>query len=170
MRRTLPFIIHVVYFLIAHCAIGIRALSVTGGERAAALNRRDFFSTATSTAATVTVTVTAAGLASAADAAVDGGTIRPIGIVGANERTGTLCVASYLRRDIPVRALTRSGSWSSPSGEEYNMDNMVDDKLLSIQQCDARDISALETGISGCSAVIYAASVSKKGGKEGQGD
>uniref|UniRef100_A0A7S2SDY9 NAD(P)-binding domain-containing protein n=1 Tax=Eucampia antarctica TaxID=49252 RepID=A0A7S2SDY9_9STRA len=167
MRRTLPFIIHVVYFL-AHCAIGIRALSVTGGERAAALNRRDFFSTATSTAATVTVT--AAGLAFAADAAVDGGTIRPIGIVGANGRTGALCVASCLRRGIPVRALTRSGSWSSPSGEEYNMDNMVDDKLLSIQQCDARDISALETGISGCSVVIYAASVSKKGGKEGQGD
>jgi uncharacterized protein YbjT (DUF2867 family) len=37
--------------------------------------------------------------------------------------------------------------------------------LLSIQQCDARDPTALETGVDGCRGVIYAASASKKGGK-----
>lgn len=81
-------------------------------------------------------------------------------MIGAGGRTGALCVASCLRRGIPVRALTRSGEWQSPAGVDAS-----NSKLLAVQACDAKDPSALMAATVGCAGVIYAASASKKGGK-----
>ena len=85
----------------------------------------------------------------------------PIAVLGASGRTGALCVEACLKRGLPVRALTRTGTWNPPSVEGNNNDR---DKLLSVMSCDVKDAQALYRGIQGCRAVIYAASASKKGG------
>jgi nucleoside-diphosphate-sugar epimerase len=99
--------------------------------------------------------------------AVDGS---PIAVLGASGRTGALCVASCLRRGIPVRALTRSGVWPpdgmdlSPSGLTTMVTSSNNNKLLTVSSCNVKDEASLAAGISGCRGVIYAASASKKGG------
>jgi hypothetical protein len=94
----------------------------------------------------------------------------PIAVLGASGRTGALCVASCLRRGIPVRALTRSGVWPppgmdlSPSGVVTTMDTSRNNQLLTVSSCNVKDEASLAAGIAGCRGVIYAASASKKGG------
>jgi uncharacterized protein YbjT (DUF2867 family) len=85
----------------------------------------------------------------------------PIAVLGASGRTGALCVAACLQRSIPVRALTRTGTWEPPSNSGTDIDT---NKLLSIQACDVKDPLAIEESVRGCRAVIYAASASKNGG------
>jgi nucleoside-diphosphate-sugar epimerase len=92
----------------------------------------------------------------------------PIAVLGASGRTGALCVASLLRRGLPVVALTRSGSWP-PQKIDLNAVDFVGDAtssnpLLTIQACDIKNAESLASSLSGCRAVIYAASASKKGG------
>lgn len=86
--------------------------------------------------------------------------LAPIAVLGASGRTGALCVAACLQRGIPVRALTRSGSWSPP----MNVDMITNKDLLTVAACDVKDPTALLEGVEGCRGVIYAASASKKGG------
>jgi len=151
--------------LLAHFVLACHSLSI-GGDSAGGIadpSRRDVF---------VAAGTTAAGLWLPGKAAVAGTSVggpsgtEPIAIVGASGRTGALCVASCLRRGIPVRALSRSGTWSPPaSNVEDGSFFAVDKELLSIRQCDVRDQTALEAGLAGCRGVIYAASASKLGGK-----
>lgn len=92
----------------------------------------------------------------------------PVAIVGASGRTGSLCVNACIRRGIPVRALTRTGEWTSPPTPEGAVTTFSGDtsNLLSVSKCDVtfNDLEALTKTLEGCSAVIYAASASKKGG------
>ena len=44
----------------------------------------------------------------------------PIAVLGASGRTGALCVTACLERGIPVKALTRSGSWTNPDSSSNN--------------------------------------------------
>ena len=84
----------------------------------------------------------------------------PVAILGASGRTGALCVTACLKRSIPVRALTRTGTWQDPTDSANTSKN----SLLSVQACDVKDPLAIEQSVEGCRAVIYAASASKKGG------
>ena len=79
--------------------------------------------------------------------------LAPVAVLGASGRTGALCVEACLNKGIPVRALTRDGTWKAPEGG-----------LLSVVPCDVTNSDALYQGIKGSRAVIYAASASKKGG------
>lgn len=85
----------------------------------------------------------------------------PVAILGANGRTGALCVTACLDRGIPVRALSRKGIWEPPNG--FTITN-EQNSLLSVAACDVKDSALLEQSIQGCRAVIYAASASKQGG------
>lgn len=86
------------------------------------------------------------------------GAEQPIAVLGASGRTGALCVTACLERGIPVKALTRSGSWIAPDGSNSASD------LLSVEACDVKDSGALSRALRGCRGVIYAASASKQGG------
>ena len=151
---------------VAHFSLACHALSIDSGGAGGVADpsRRDVFAAAAGTAAGLWLPRQAAVAATSVGGST-GGT-EPIAIVGASGRTGALCVASCLRRGIPVRALTRSGAWSPPATdvEDGSITLTVDNDLLSIEQCDARDPAALEAGVAGCRGVIYAASASKKGG------
>jgi uncharacterized protein YbjT (DUF2867 family) len=92
--------------------------------------------------------------------------IKPIAVLGANGRTGALCVAACLERGIAVRALTRTGSWTPPP----DFPSHDGSKLLDVRSCDVKETQALRDAVSGCSCVIYAASASKKGGDAKQID
>lgn len=98
-----------------------------------------------------------------ATAAVFDGSDGPVAVLGANGRTGSLCVTSCLERGIAVRALTRTGTWQAPTaGTTTTFTNS--NPLLSVAPCDVKDPVALARSIEGCKAVIYAASASKQGG------
>eukprot|EP00980_Cylindrotheca_fusiformis_P012810 scaffold3151_cov110-Cylindrotheca_fusiformis.AAC.8 len=89
----------------------------------------------------------------------------PVAVLGANGRTGALCVTACLDRGIPVLALTRTGTWTyPPSDENKKKETSSKSSLLSVAACDIQDPAALMQSIKGCRAVIYAASASKKGG------
>lgn len=91
--------------------------------------------------------------------------VPPVSILGANGRTGSLCVAACLKRGIPVRALTRTGVWVPPTeGLTEGITEDVKKLLLSVSSCDVKDPQALYEGIKGSQSVIYAASASKQGG------
>ena len=164
MRRSLVLL----PLLLAQYAVTCDALSIIGSlgtktSQQQFSSRRDVFAAAGVTAAGVWLPRKAAAAAAAGGSI--GSDTRPIAVVGASGRTGSLCVASCLRRGIKVRALTRSGSWSPPATDATDESTLtVDNDILSIQQCDARDPAALEAGVAGCRGVIYAASASKKGG------
>lgn len=89
---------------------------------------------------------------------------RPIAVLGASGRTGALCVTACLERGIPVRALTRSGSWPPESMEGITVGSNTNKNLLTVASCDVRDSIALQKSVEGCRGVIYAASASKQGG------
>mmetsp|Transcript_26922 Transcript_26922/g.41233 ORF Transcript_26922/g.41233 Transcript_26922/m.41233 type:complete len:365 (+) Transcript_26922:70-1164(+) len=97
-----------------------------------------------------------------AAAADDTQSLASVAVVGASGRTGALCVASCLKQGIPVRALTRTGSWTPP--EVFDDVAKKNQQLLTVTACDVKDPDALLSGVSGCRSVIYAASASKKGG------
>jgi len=66
----------------------------------------------------------------------------PISIIGANGRTGSLCVTACLRRGIPVKALTRTGIWQPPENQKEEF-KLYDQSLLSIVQCDVTKAKAI---------------------------
>jgi hypothetical protein len=90
--------------------------------------------------------------------AADASSSAPIAVLGASGRTGALCVTACLARGLPVRALTRSGSWTNP------LDSNENNNLLTVEACNVKDPQALEQSLKGCRGVIYAASASKNGG------
>ncbi|CAJ1932459.1 unnamed protein product [Cylindrotheca closterium] len=125
------------------------------------VNRRDLLQTIGSVTAGGlllgdTTTNPQASIAAAAEENLQG----PIAVLGASGRTGALCVVACLERGIPVKALTRTGSWDLPTFAS----ELKTDGLLSVSSCDVKDSSALQTSLQGCRAVIYAASASKNGG------
>lgn len=133
------------------------------------LSRRDVLisgSTAAAAAANFPIASWASGSNNAA----------PIAILGASGRTGALCVASCLRRGLPVKALTRSGTWPPAKIDlkavGYDGDATPSNPLLTIEACDVKNAESLMASLAGCRAVIYAASASKSGGnsKEIDGD
>jgi uncharacterized protein YbjT (DUF2867 family) len=87
---------------------------------------------------------------------------KPLAVLGASGRTGALCVAACLNRGIPVRALTRSGTWPPPKLEKKI--SVPNGELLTVGMCDIKDPASIRQGIKGCQGVIYAASASKNGG------
>ena len=92
---------------------------------------------------------------------------QPIAILGASGRTGALCVTACLRRGLPVRALTRSGTWTPPvvaGSSEEESSSILNNKLLTVAACDVKDPQALTNSLKGCRGVVYAASASKQGG------
>eukprot|EP00984_Skeletonema_dohrnii_P014805 scaffold6293_cov78-Skeletonema_dohrnii-CCMP3373.AAC.3 len=101
---------------------------------------------------------------------------KPVAVLGASGKTGALCVASLLRRGLPVVALTRSGEWPPKkidlNAVGFDGDSTSSNALLTVQACDVKNAESLSTNLSGCRAVVYAASASKKGGnsKEVDGD
>lgn len=135
-------------------------LLMVGGATALSLkeqmNRRQALIGAATTAAVTTSWITTAPAAMASSD--DDGDKPLVAVIGANGRTGALCVTACLNRNIPVRALTRSGTWQTPDSF------MLNEKLLSVAACDVKDPTALASNLKGCTAVIYAASASKKGG------
>ena len=99
----------------------------------------------------------------------------PIAVLGASGRTGALCVASCLRKGIPVRALTRSGEWPPKkidlNAVDFDGDSTPDgNSLLTVSACDVKDASSIGAAISGCRGAIYAASASRKGGNSNEID
>jgi uncharacterized protein YbjT (DUF2867 family) len=87
---------------------------------------------------------------------------KPVAVLGASGRTGALCVVACLNRGVPVRALTRSGTWPPQKLEkEIALQNL---ELLSVGTCDVKDAASIRQTIQGCQGVIYAASASKNGG------
>lgn len=102
---------------------------------------------------------------SAAALAAGGVAPSPIAVLGANGRTGALCVTACLERGVPVKALTRSGSWTPPSSSLDSFDNQQQQELLlTTAACDVKDTAQLEAALKGCRGVIYSASASKQGG------
>jgi uncharacterized protein YbjT (DUF2867 family) len=147
----------------------LASASVEGLSLQTNVNRRDWIK---KNAASVVSGGVLAGLvlhplsAPAVATAAAAGDAAPIAVLGANGRTGALCVTACLFRGIPVRALTRSGVWDFPPAESSG-GVTVDDpssNLLSVAACDVKDPEALRNAIKGCRGVIYAASASKKGG------
>ena len=157
--------------------VGFQPLEKASEDTASkeSLNRRDFGSTFLKSSASSSLAT--ALLLSSNDstsflntpswALDDNNKRKPVAVIGANGRTGALCVVACINRGIPVRALTRSGTWSDPSSGDNGDDSLSSShsSLLSVQQCDVRNTEELRSGILGCQAVIYAASASKKGGK-----
>ncbi len=137
------------------------ALSI-GNSNNININRRDALIGGAATIAPLILSPQQASWAASNDASA------PIAILGASGRTGALCVASCLRRGLNVKALTRSGTWP-PNKNDLNAvgfdgDATSSNPLLTIDACDVKDADTLAASISGCRAVIYAASASKKGG------
>jgi uncharacterized protein YbjT (DUF2867 family) len=118
------------------------------------------------------VGIAAAGLLNTNDqgaSAASSSSDLPIAVLGASGRTGALCVMACLERGLPVRALTRSGSWLPPPSAEAEDDSnnnviLSGNPLLTVAPCDLKDTTAIQNGVRGCRGVIYAASASKKGG------
>lgn len=155
---------------------GVDAMSMMNGKE---VNRRDIVvSGARGFAAVAAATVGGGGflLPDSVLAAATGekGTPPVIAVIGASGRTGALCVASCLQKKIPVRALTRDGTWTAPAAQPdvfsslYGLDEHTlsakNNPLLTVASCDVRDPASIASGVDGCSCVIYAASASKKGG------
>lgn len=134
-------------------------------DSSSTVSRRDLFHQATVAAASAGALLISPQLALGKNASQQQA---PIAILGANGRTGTLCVTACLSRGIPVRALTRSGAWNPPLlGSNSNEDEsslLSNNPLLTVSACDVKDPQALANGLRGCQAVVYAASASKQGG------
>ena len=110
----------------------------------------------------------AASILGAPSAKASSNSAAPIAVLGASGRTGALCVASLLRRGLPVVALTRSGIWPPTKIDlkavDFDGDATSSNPLLRIDACDVKNTESLSSSLAGCRAVVYAASASKKGG------
>ena len=119
-----------------------------------ALNRRRFF--ATTTAVSTSLSFFASQVAQAADDSDEPTTpTGPICIIGANGKTGSECVGNCIAHSIPVKATSRSGTYSGIYSSET---------LLSTAPCDVTNPTTITQAIEGSRAVIFAASASKQGG------
>lgn len=173
MKLTMDYFPRLAVFVSALLLFGVTtsALSIGKNNNNININRRDAL---IGGAATITPLILSPQQASWA--ANNNDASAPIAILGASGRTGALCVASCLRRGLNVKALTRSGTWPPNkidlSAVGFDGDATSSNPLLTIDACDVKDADALAASISGCRAVIYAASASKKGGnsKEIDGD
>lgn len=147
-------------------ALSLRSQNPASGTGNNGISRRDLLSKTTAISVSGVLFPWLVGIEDAE--AANEGTERPIAIVGATGRTGSLCVDACLRRGIPVRALTRTGEWYAPPTPEGAVATYTGDtsKLLSISRCDVvqDSLDSVRANLEGCRAVIYAASASKKGG------
>mmetsp|Transcript_18188 Transcript_18188/g.30714 ORF Transcript_18188/g.30714 Transcript_18188/m.30714 type:complete len:340 (-) Transcript_18188:2441-3460(-) len=161
MKSALAYCSYVAAVLLA-ASKNTAALSISNDR---SINRRDAL---IGGAATILGAPLACGAASTPS--------KPVAVLGASGKTGALCVASLLRRGLPVVALTRSGEWPPKkidlNAVGFDGDATSSNPLLTIQACDVKNAESLSTNLSGCRAVVYAASASKKGGnsKEVDGD
>eukprot|EP00471_Norrisiella_sphaerica_P004395 CAMPEP_0184482072 /NCGR_PEP_ID=MMETSP0113_2-20130426/3644_1 /TAXON_ID=91329 /ORGANISM="Norrisiella sphaerica, Strain BC52" /LENGTH=318 /DNA_ID=CAMNT_0026861601 /DNA_START=126 /DNA_END=1082 /DNA_ORIENTATION=- len=80
---------------------------------------------------------------------------RPVAVLGANGRTGRLCVEELAKLGVPVKALTRSGQFKG-----------AESPLVTSVKGDVTDIKALNEELSGCRAVIFAAQYNKNTGNK----
>lgn len=144
-------------FLSCYALFTVKALSSTNVR--GALSRRDFGLIGGSSIGT------GLWLPDRALAADDANS--PIAVIGASGRTGIYCVSACLDRGVPVRALTRTGTWTPPAGADGGGGNggvTTNSQLLTVSACDVRSPTSLAAGVSGCRGAIYAASASKRGG------
>eukprot|EP00752_Nemacystus_decipiens_P006971 g6254.t1 len=100
---------------------------------------------------TAAVVVSGSGGAFAAEM---GTTQSPIAVVGAGGKTGKLAVEGLVKRGKAVKAVTRTGDFSLDAGGA----------LLTTAAGDVTKADALKQALAGCSAVLFCASASKKGG------
>ena len=146
-----------ILFGVAILRVGVEALNVE--STGSSVSRRDLFFDVAAVASGV------GGLLLPSQAAFgDSDASQPIAILGASGRTGALCITACLRRGLPCRALTRSGSWAPPVGNEDEISSILNNNLLTVAACDVKDPKALANSLKGCRGVVYAASASKQGG------
>ena len=90
----------------------------------------------------------------------------PICVIGANGKTGTMCVRACLDRSIPVMATSRSGIFNNKIGVDGVAEPLSDAQLqlCSVAVCDVTQPSTISAAIAKSRAVIFAASASKEGG------
>jgi len=93
-------------------------------------------------------------MAAAAGATADP-TSKPVAVLGANGRTGRLCVEELVKRGQPVKALTRTGKFDH-----------VDSPLVSVEKADVTDPQQLRDHLDGCQAAIFAAAYSRNTGND----
>jgi uncharacterized protein YbjT (DUF2867 family) len=128
-------------------------------------SRREFLDTsvASSLAAVLAASSAWSISASSADAATATATATaPICVIGANGKTGTICVQACLDRSIPVIATSRTGVFNNGVDGVPLSDSAL--QLWSQAVCDVTQPSTIAAAVSKSRAVIFAASASKEGG------
>ena len=134
------------------------------------VNRREWFRVTGASSLGISVATTIFTPQDLVANAAESDSVAPIAILGASGRTGALCVTACLQRGIPVRVLTRDGTWPSTSAQpglseaSLALVEQSKDTLLTVAPCDVKDPDAIRQAVQGCRAVVYAASASKNGG------
>jgi len=137
----------------------LASLALTNGLSLGKTSRRDFIGTASRNFQAIAGFVAGVLLHNEPSLAKD---VQPFCVIGANGKTGTKCVQEILKRNIPVRATSRSGIYEA---EQENKSS-----LLMPMECDVTKPYTIETVVKGARAVIFAASASKSGGTPAQID
>jgi uncharacterized protein YbjT (DUF2867 family) len=132
-------------------------------------SRRQFLDS--SVASSIAVVLAASGVwsssvSSASAATASSGTTAPICVIGANGKTGTMCVRACLDRSTPVIATSRSGIFNNKIGVDGVAEPLSDAQLqlCSVAVCDVTQPDSISSAIAKSRAVIFAASASKEGG------
>jgi hypothetical protein len=127
-------------------------------------SRRQFLdaSVVSSIAAVLAASGVWSSSASSASAATSFSSTAPICVIGANGKTGTMCVRACLDRSIPVIATSRSGVFNNKIGADGVAVPLTDAQLqlCSVAVCDVTQPSTISEAISKSRAVIFAASAS----------
>jgi uncharacterized protein YbjT (DUF2867 family) len=129
-------------------------------------SRRDFLDTSvtSSLASILAATGGWSSLASSANAVTGSNAAGPICVIGANGKTGTMCVQACLERSIPVIATSRTGIFLNNIVESGSTVVATDSPLFSQAVCDVTQPATIAAAIPKVRAVIFAASASKQGG------
>jgi uncharacterized protein YbjT (DUF2867 family) len=88
----------------------------------------------------------------------------PICVIGANGKTGTMCVRVCLDQSIPVIATSRSGVFNNKDADGVSIPVVSDSVKFQRAVCDVTQPTTIASAISQSRAVIFAASASKEGG------
>jgi len=80
---------------------------------------------------------------------------KPVAVLGANGRTGRLCVEELVSKGQPVKALTRTGTFDH-----------VQSPLVTVERADVTNIGELKQHLDGCKAAIFAAAYSRNAGND----
>jgi uncharacterized protein YbjT (DUF2867 family) len=158
------------HFLLHHLSSASKNTNTGDNDKAvdSESSRREFLdaSVASSIAAILTASGAWSSSASSANAATASSVSAPICVIGANGKTGTMCVRTCLDRSIPVIATSRSGIFNNKIGADGVSEPLSDAQLqlCSVAVCDVTEPSTISAAISKSRAVIFAASASKEGG------